>query len=98
MKIYSLFDKKAGIYYTPFYQDNDSCAVRILSDGVNSAGNAVYQVHPGDFDLYRHGDFDSKTGLAVDGAAVHICNLADLVDPTRKEEKIVFEEKIDEET
>lgn len=61
-KIYSIFDKKAGLYGMPFFMLNDSLAVRDLQNSLKKS-DSPYGSNPEDFQLYCVGDFKPETGL-----------------------------------
>lgn len=61
MYLYSVFDRKAQTYDTPFVAVNDSVASRMFSDLVNRKDNLV-GLHPEDFELTRIGFFDHNRG------------------------------------
>lgn len=100
MKMYSLFDKKSVTYYTPFFQENDSCTLRALKAAVNADQKSVLTTDPSDFDCYCHGEFHNKEGL-ISCERTFICNLADLVVPDElkkpKLDQSVFSAQIGEE-
>lgn len=101
MKMFSLFDKKAGVFYTPFFNDNEATALRAVKAAVNADAHSVLTDNPEDFELYVHGDFDQKVGLTA-CEKTPICCLVDLKipDELKKPHKVnsVFEEDNNEET
>lgn len=58
--MYSLFDKLTCYDY-PFPAASDAAAVRQFEQIIN--GNEVCKAHPGDYDLYKVGEFDNMTGM-----------------------------------
>lgn len=78
--VYSLFDVKAGAYGTPFFSSNDGTAVRAVTNLVNRDGT-VPSDSPGDFTLYRVGDFDDNVGLLSACTPVPVVNCASLKRP-----------------
>lgn len=60
--IVSIFDKKAEVYFTPYFAKTQGEALRMLSDLVNGRDNMVAN-HPEDFDLFKVGDFDEDAGI-----------------------------------
>lgn len=63
MKLYSVYDKEARIYNTPFPAATDVHAMRTFSMQVNDANSAnMLNFAPKDFALYSVGSFDSNTG------------------------------------
>lgn len=61
--VYCVRDLKAG-FQTPVIQVNDDVAVRGFASVV-SKGDSLMSDHPGDFALFRIGDFDADTGKLV---------------------------------
>ncbi len=59
---YSIYDKKALAYGTPFYQVNEQVAARTFKDLVQDRQSQVY-LHPEDYDLYKVSTFNTRTGL-----------------------------------
>lgn len=66
MNFYSVFDRKANIYNTPFHCPTDVHAMRTFSMQVNDANTAnMLNFAPEDFQLYRVGRFDDHTGNLI---------------------------------
>lgn len=61
LNLYSIFDKKARTYNTPFYLLNDEIAKRTALDLVKDHTTTIAK-HPQDFILFRIGEFDDQTG------------------------------------
>lgn len=76
MKIYSIFDRKAGYHSSVTCYENDDLFKRAVSDLVNAKG-ILLSTHADDFDLYSLGEFDSKTGV-VSPEMTFICGAASL--------------------
>lgn len=60
--LYSVLDKKAGVFTMPFHQLNDEVAIRTMTDCVNTQ-NHNYQLNPDDYALYLIGEFEDTTGF-----------------------------------
>ena len=60
-QVYSLFDKKAEAYGTPFFTVNDATAIRMVSSLVLDRTTIVAS-NPEDFQLLHLGSFDDGTG------------------------------------
>lgn len=60
--IYSVYDKKAMVYNTPFVVENPIDAVRAFSELVSDCCTTVGK-YPGDFALYCVGKFSTTTGI-----------------------------------
>lgn len=58
--LYSICDKYTDYVY-PFPAYSDPAAVRNFGVEINT--NPVAKEHPADFDLFKVGEFDTKTGL-----------------------------------
>ena len=61
MKVYSIFDKKAGTYSNPFFCVSQGVALRSLMDLVADKRTSI-AMHPEDFALYEVGSFDDVSG------------------------------------
>lgn len=58
--LYSVFDRKTGIYSPPMAFPAVGAAVRMFTDEVNG-GQSLIGKHPEDYDLYHVGEFDDNT-------------------------------------
>ena len=86
IKIYSIKDLKEGKFAQPFYFINDAMAKRALFGSVNygEKGKSTLADYPTDYDLYKLGEYDEKTGeLKTD--IKFICNAGDLKNKEYKE-------------
>lgn len=63
MKMFSVYDKKAESFSTPFFMKATGLALRGFSDMINSGEKTQYSAHPGDFDLYELGIFHDEHGI-----------------------------------
>lgn len=64
LNVYSIFDKTAMAFITPFFMHNDGIAIRAFSDSVNSGDpNSTIAQHYEQFALYELGVFDDSTGV-----------------------------------
>nr|DAV77999.1 MAG TPA: DNA binding protein [Microviridae sp.] len=61
IKIFSVFDKKASAFMSPFYFNNIPEALRAFDDICNDVNSRINK-HPGDYALYLLGSFDDKSG------------------------------------
>lgn len=61
--VYSIRDKLTG-YLQPAFEVNDPSAMRNFESGILAVqrGNLLHS-HPGDYDLFKVGTFDTDTGL-----------------------------------
>ena len=78
VNMYSIFDKKTGIYSTPFFQQNDATATRMFADEINGSGTLL-SLHPDDFVLFNVGSWDDFGAVVghepvsvVDGLALKV--------------------------
>lgn len=65
--MYSIRDSKTG-FMAPIAENNDAVATRNFSNAVGQP-NSVLGSHPGDFDLYKVGLFDSDSGIMTELSA-----------------------------
>lgn len=76
---YTVYDRKALVYHSPFFAVADGAAVRSFSDLANDPQTTVGR-HPGDYVLYRCGAFDDSSGALVPlPAVVHVIDALALV-------------------
>lgn len=62
LNAYTVFDRKSGVYHAPYFAVSDGAAVRSFADLANDPQTQVGR-HPGDYVLYRIGEFDDASGL-----------------------------------
>ena len=62
MKVFSVYDSKAGAYMTPFFADTNGLAVRMFSDICNDR-ETVYWKHPEDFTLFELGEWSKFNSM-----------------------------------
>lgn len=76
--VYSIRDAATG-FMTPSVDMNDASAKRNFEHAVmNSA--SLMNSHPGDYVLYRIGQFDTETGVLLrEDLPVHICDASSVV-------------------
>lgn len=61
---FSLYDRKALVYSTPFFAVNDPAAIRSVTDLAGDLNTTVGR-HPADFVLFRVGSWDDSKGLLL---------------------------------
>lgn len=61
--MYSVRDRHTG-FMTPSTDFNDNTAKRNFAKAINS-DNGIMNFDPGDFDLYRIGEFDTDKGVLI---------------------------------
>jgi len=62
--LYSILDKKAGVYGKPFESTNDNTAARMLHSAANDPQIQI-SMYPEDFDLFHLGAYDADTGRLI---------------------------------
>lgn len=72
LKLFSVFDQKAGAYLPPFHFIAAGQAVRAFADTVNDPKSSLAR-HPADYTLFEVGTFDDLTGVLT--SAVPAINL-----------------------
>lgn len=80
MKInfYTLFDKKAVVFSSPFASANDVFAIRAVTNIANDLSHSVGQF-PADFGLFKIGTFDDANGSFEPHTPVFITEVISLV-------------------
>lgn len=90
MKIFSMFDRKAGNYIQPFSETSTIAALRGFEVAVNE-GKSTFARFPDDFELHELASFDPHTGELVP----QIQNLGSartVLKPTSAEQQQVFKQ------
>lgn len=64
MKLYSVYDKKAMFFDSPFCVENDVQAARSFDQAVNDPRSTLCK-YPADFALYYLGEYDSSSGAVM---------------------------------
>ena len=59
--MYSIYDKAAKAFNTPFFMHNKALAIRAFEDNVNSAEDNNISKHPEQFSLFCLGEYDDST-------------------------------------
>ena len=62
--IYTIYDRKAGIYQFPYQFHNDAVALRACQDLVNQ-GDSQIAKHPADYIMFKLGEYDDNEGVFV---------------------------------
>ena len=74
LKVFSIFDSKAGVYARPFCMTSAGTAMRVFGDMANDENDPVGQ-HAEDYTLFEIGTFDEDRGLIVSEATPRsLCN------------------------
>ena len=80
---YSVFDKRAGTYSTPFFAPNDEVAKRNFRYSLKKLDDLFII----DLELFLIGEFDVEDGFFLSGVASHIIDAGDNVLQEREIEK-----------
>ena len=64
MMIFSIYDEKAEVYNTPFFQGTVGMALRSFQELVRDNESMLFK-YPEDYILYRIGEYDDKTGQII---------------------------------
>lgn len=62
--ICAVFDEKAQVFATPYFMENEAVAKRIFQ-GETVNNQSVIGNHPGDFSLYKMGEYDNVSGEII---------------------------------
>lgn len=65
---YSVFDKKVGLYATPFFAAHEAQAMRSVQMAMRDPQSSL-SVFPTDYSLYSVGEFDEATGYFTPSSA-----------------------------
>lgn len=76
--VFSIRDSKVG-FMVPTVDQNVPAAVRNFEHAC-MASQSLFATHPGDYDLYEIGEFDSDSGELVPKQPKHICSARDVVE------------------
>ncbi|AXL14697.1 nonstructural protein [Microviridae sp.] len=78
--LYTIHDIKAKAYAAPFTAKSNGEAIRMLMDTVND-NKTIIARHPGDFTLFKIGDFDPTSGQVAACNYEHLGMAIDYKDP-----------------
>lgn len=62
LKVFAIYDSKAGAFLQPFFSVNVATASREFATAVNSDGHA-FSRHSGDYELFLLGEWDQYEGI-----------------------------------
>lgn len=63
LSLYSIKDKKLGVFWEPTSSYNDVTAMRQLQNHLRSGSKSLLVTHADDFDLYKIGEFCESSGI-----------------------------------
>lgn len=79
MKLYTVYDRVAGVHSAPFHSVNNATAQREFAYACNMP-NTAYNTHPADYQLFYSCDFNEKDGsFSLLPKEVYICSGSDCV-------------------
>lgn len=85
--MFSIYDKAAGAYVSPFFMHNKALAIRAFADNVNSKEESNITKHPEQFSLHEVGEFDDSTGIVESKEQPEIvCTAHELKEPTQEDD------------
>lgn len=61
LKMFTVFDSKAGAFIQPFFSQSTGTAVRSFEDAANNETHE-FRKHAADYTLFELGEFDQNTG------------------------------------
>ena len=61
MKVYGVYDSKAGAFNMPFYMQNAGMALRVFVQTAKDPNTSLNKF-PSDFILFELGEFEERTG------------------------------------
>jgi len=89
LKAYSIYDKAAAAYNTPFFMHYKALAIRAFQDNVNSTDENNIAKHPEQFTLFEVGEYDDSTGVFTPTEKPELVSTAlELVQPTQETDLI----------
>lgn len=71
LKIFTVFDSKAGVYGQPSFMVSRGAAIRSFTDMVNDQ-NHPFHKHPEDYTLFEIGEYDDNEGEIESSAPVSL--------------------------
>jgi hypothetical protein len=89
VQMYSIYDKAAQAYVTPFFMHNKALAMRAFEDNINSKEENNINKHPEQFSLFCLGELDDSTGLITPKEQPElVCSALELVQPSEEQSLI----------
>lgn len=78
MKIFTVYDSKAGAYLQPFFERSPAVAVRAIQAILKNPQHP-FTLHAEDFTLFQLGQFDEDTGLiSISEAKISLGTVLDI--------------------
>lgn len=81
LRVFAVYDDKAGAYMTPFFMPSVGEAVRAFSDAVVNPESAFHR-HADDFTLYELGEYDQALGRFVCDVPEPLVRASSLIVPS----------------
>lgn len=85
INVYTVRDSKAECYLPPFTMRTNAEAIRAFGDSVQKPGTTIHD-HPGDFFLYKVGEFDQVSGSLICVEPVSLASGLDFVNKDSADE------------
>lgn len=84
-KMYSIYDKAAQAYVTPFFMHTKAMAIRAFESNVNAQDENNISKHPEQFSLFELGEFDDSVAkLELHSEPELVASALELVKPTEE--------------
>lgn len=81
VSIYSIRDAVVREYNTPFTAANDPTALRMFVNAGRKPDSG-FAMNPGDYELYRIGEFDTESGEVFHTDHQRLAKLVDILPPS----------------
>lgn len=87
--MYSIHDKAAQAFITPFFMHNKAMAIRAFADNINSTEESNLSKHPEQFSLFQVGEFEDSIGKVTElDKPELIASGLEVLEPTQEEDLI----------
>lgn len=85
MKLYSLYDSRAGVYCPPFVARNAELAKRLVAASLLNAKDIPPAEYPADFNLFEVAEFDEEKGFSpLPGGQQNVANVLAILSDFRR--------------
>jgi len=91
LKVFAIYDEKAGFYSAPFMFASRGEAIRAFSESANDPGQQICR-WAADFTLFQVAQYDNITGLH-DSDQAHVANLGKAIEYKSSDEPKLREVK-----
>ena len=86
LQAYTIFDKAAKAFNTPFFMHNKALAIRAFGDNVNAKDENNISKHPEHFALMHIGEYDDASGKFSPIDPELVATAIELVNPSEESE------------